>query len=215
MECGPLWAYDQARFDFYSPEEVWALARAANDEQDAAIYLIGGFAGLRRGEICALRWRDIDFEKRAIRVETNVVAGRVGPTKGGRGRAVPMVREVAEALPRLGQRGYLIGREDPVFPGDGGWLDGSALRRRFVIACEKAQLRVLLSAEDNKAIVGRWFDEFWGKEFNPAIIDELAAPTSASSTPSTHRARAATRSASSPRSSARRSPTSASAAPRT
>jgi len=30
--------------------------------------------------------------------------------------------------------------------------------------------------EENKAIVGRWFTEFWGKDFNPAIIDELAAP---------------------------------------
>jgi predicted ester cyclase len=33
-----------------------------------------------------------------------------------------------------------------------------------------------MSAEDNKAIVGRWFTEFWGSEFNPNIIDELAAP---------------------------------------
>jgi predicted ester cyclase len=35
---------------------------------------------------------------------------------------------------------------------------------------------MIMSAEQNKAIVGRWFTEFWGKEFNPAVIDELAAP---------------------------------------
>ena len=29
---------------------------------------------------------------------------------------------------------------------------------------------------DNKAIVGRWFDGFWGNPWNPEIIDELAAP---------------------------------------
>jgi predicted ester cyclase len=34
----------------------------------------------------------------------------------------------------------------------------------------------IMSAEENKAIVGRWFTEFWGKEFNPAVVDELAAP---------------------------------------
>src|SRR3954447_13154856 len=137
-------SYDAASFDFYTPEEVWALVRAASDEQDSAIFLVAAFAGLRRGEICALRWRDVDFVRRAIRVETSVVHGRVGSTKGGRGRAVPMVREVAEILARLGQRGYLLGREDPVFPGQGdGWLDGSALRRRFVLACERAGLRVL------------------------------------------------------------------------
>ncbi|HEX3955371.1 MAG TPA: ester cyclase [Trebonia sp.] len=33
-----------------------------------------------------------------------------------------------------------------------------------------------MSTEENKAIVGRWFTEFWGKEFNLAVIDELAAP---------------------------------------
>jgi predicted ester cyclase len=32
------------------------------------------------------------------------------------------------------------------------------------------------TVEENKAIVGRWFTEFWGKSFNPAVIDELAAP---------------------------------------
>ncbi|WP_159008554.1 ester cyclase [Bradyrhizobium sp. S69] len=31
-------------------------------------------------------------------------------------------------------------------------------------------------AEDNKAIVGRWFTDFWGKTCNLAIVDELAAP---------------------------------------
>jgi predicted ester cyclase len=33
-----------------------------------------------------------------------------------------------------------------------------------------------MSVEENKAIVGRWFTEFWGKDFNPAVVDELAAP---------------------------------------
>jgi predicted ester cyclase len=30
--------------------------------------------------------------------------------------------------------------------------------------------------QDNKAIVGRWFNEFWGNPWNPKVIDELAAP---------------------------------------
>jgi predicted ester cyclase len=29
---------------------------------------------------------------------------------------------------------------------------------------------------DNKTIVGRWFSDFWGKTYDPAIVDELAAP---------------------------------------
>jgi hypothetical protein len=30
--------------------------------------------------------------------------------------------------------------------------------------------------DDNKAIVGRWFTDFWGKTCNLAVVDELAAP---------------------------------------
>ena len=29
---------------------------------------------------------------------------------------------------------------------------------------------------DNKAIVGRWFTEFWGATYNPGVVEELAAP---------------------------------------
>ena len=30
--------------------------------------------------------------------------------------------------------------------------------------------------EDNKAVVVRWFTEFWGKDVNLSVIDEIAAP---------------------------------------
>jgi predicted ester cyclase len=30
--------------------------------------------------------------------------------------------------------------------------------------------------ERNKTIVERWFDGFWGKTFDPGVVDELAAP---------------------------------------
>jgi len=30
--------------------------------------------------------------------------------------------------------------------------------------------------DDNKAIVGRWFTDFWGEACNLTVIDEIAAP---------------------------------------
>lgn len=30
--------------------------------------------------------------------------------------------------------------------------------------------------EDNKGVVGRWFTEFWGKDVNLSVIDQIAAP---------------------------------------
>ena len=134
--------YDATRFEFYSPEEVWALVRAAASEQDGAIYLTAAFTGLRRGELIALRWRDVDFERSSIRVSESYANGHLTTPKSGHGRVVPMVPEVAEALARLSQRGELVGDDDLVFAGEFGLhVDGSALRRRFIAACARAGLR--------------------------------------------------------------------------
>src|ERR1022692_1151760 len=35
---------------------------------------------------------------------------------------------------------------------------------------------VMSKETENKAIVGRWFKEFWGNPWSPKIVDELAAP---------------------------------------
>jgi integrase len=134
--------YDATRFDFYSPEEVHALVRAAACEQDGAIFLTAAFTGLRRGELIALRWRDVDFERSAIRVSGSFANGKLTAPKSGKGRVVPMVPEVAAALAQLGQRAEATGDDDLIFPGDfGSYLDGSALRRRFVAAQDRAGLR--------------------------------------------------------------------------
>jgi len=134
--------YDSTRFAFYSPEEVHALVRDAASDQDGALFLTAAYTGLRRGELIALRWRDVDFERSAIRVAGSYANGHLTTPKSGHGRVVPMVPEVAEALARLSQRDEGTGDDDLVFCGEfGGYLDGSALRRRFVAAQERAGLR--------------------------------------------------------------------------
>jgi integrase len=136
--------YDSAQFEFFSPEEVRALCRAAASEQDAAIYLTAGFAGLRRGELLALRWRDVDFANSSIRVMGSYAHGEVTLPKSGRARTVPMVDDIAHALARLGQRPLFTAPLELVFCNDvGGHLDGSALRRRYQLALKTAELRAL------------------------------------------------------------------------
>ena len=131
-------------YDFYSREEIEALVRTAASEQDAAIYLSAAMTGLRRGELVALRWRDIDFPGQAIRVRANYSYGQLVTPKSGKVRSVPMVPDVAAALARLGQRDHFTEDEAPVFPGPGGGhLDASALRRRYVAAVKRAGLRPL------------------------------------------------------------------------
>jgi integrase len=130
--------------EVFSPEEVWALVRAAASEQDAAIYLTAAFTGLRKGELLALRWRDVDFAGSAIRVRASYASGHLTTPKSGKVRAVPMAPDVASALAQLGSREYWIGDDDLVFTGaSGSYLDGSALSRRYKAALKQAGLRPL------------------------------------------------------------------------
>ena len=105
----------RAGIDVFSRAEVIALVGAAANEQDGVLYLTAAFTGLRLGELLGLRWEDVDFGADAIRVRRNWTAGREGTPKSGRGRAVPMMREVAAALLRLRGRGYFANHQDPVF----------------------------------------------------------------------------------------------------
>jgi integrase len=128
----------------FSPEEVWALVRAAASEQDGAVYLTAAFTGLRMGELLALRWRDVDFAGSTIRVRASYYAGQLTTPKSGKVRAVPLAPDVASALAQLGRRPHWTGEDDLVFPGDAGdYLDGSALRRRYKAALASAALRPL------------------------------------------------------------------------
>jgi integrase len=132
------------RFDFYSPEEVWAIVRKAADEQDGAIFLTAAFTGLRRGEVLALRVRDCDFAREVVRVEHSLDGQELGTPKSGRTRSVPMHSDVARVLAKLLERDHFTGQDDFVFIGpNGAPLDGSAVRRRYVDAVERAKLRPL------------------------------------------------------------------------
>ena len=130
--------------EVFSPEEVWALVRAAESEQDGAIFLTAAFTGLRRGEIVALRWRDVDFAASRLRVCGSYAGGALTTPKSGRVRSIPMAPDVAAALARLADRERWTGHDDLVFPGaTGTYLDASALCRRYKAALRRAALRPL------------------------------------------------------------------------
>jgi integrase len=152
---------------FYTPEEVEAAARAleegrhrdpsrpatsddereirrAEDHQDAGVVRIAAYAGLRQGELLALRWGDVDFAGSAITVARAISAGVETSTKSGRVRRVPLPDQAAAALDRLSRRLDFTGSDELVFVNVlGRALDPSALRRRFKRARDRAGLRPL------------------------------------------------------------------------
>jgi integrase len=131
-----------AKIDVLRPEEVLALVRAAESEQDAAIFHTAAFAGLRMGELLALRWRDVDFTRRTIHVRENWTQGETTTPKGGTERAVPMAEEVAQRLARLGQRDHFTTDDDLVFGTPRGQHVGyKSLKERYRAALRDADLR--------------------------------------------------------------------------
>src|SRR5262245_63038755 len=101
-------------------------------------------SGLRRGELLALRWQDIDWSAGLIRVRRSYTRGEFGTPKSRRSsRAVPMADRLAGELDRHHKRSRFQADDDLVFchPALGTVLDPSKLRKRFVDAVSRAGLR--------------------------------------------------------------------------
>ncbi|MBK9314632.1 MAG: site-specific integrase [Acidobacteria bacterium] len=58
------------------------------------VFLLALYSGLRRGEIFALQWRDVDFEKKNLRL-------RAETTKTSKGRNVPLIEPAFSILAKL------------------------------------------------------------------------------------------------------------------
>lgn len=70
--------------------------------RQAAFYTLALDTGMRRGELCALRWSDIDLLKGTVRVSKSMAANfHVGPTKSRQARAVSISPETLGLLKRL------------------------------------------------------------------------------------------------------------------
>ena len=83
---------------------------------ERAMYLTAAMTGLRQGELFALRWMDIDWLARKVRVRRSYVRGSFGTPKSKRSsRAVPLADRVARELELLFQASEFQGEEDLVF----------------------------------------------------------------------------------------------------
>ncbi|MEO8268034.1 MAG: site-specific integrase [Ilumatobacteraceae bacterium] len=130
----PLPKIEHKEMRFLSSDELWQLADSI-DPRYRAFVLVGGFGGLRLGELLGLRWARVDLQDQRIRVtETLVdVEGRIhfGPPKTKASiRSVPVPSFVCEALAALGADG--MDPDDLVFQSPEGHPIRPALfRRRF------------------------------------------------------------------------------------
>jgi integrase len=90
-------AVHSAEISAPDPDEVRRIVAAAEEIEPslAALLLVAALTGCRRGELCALRWTDLDEDARTLRIERSVYetkGGGVGEkgTKGHQARLVPL-----------------------------------------------------------------------------------------------------------------------------
>jgi integrase len=132
---------------FLTLEEVDALVAHTRPGMfqaiDRAMFLTAAMTGLRKGELIALRWRDVDWTAGRIRVRQNYVRGEFGTPKSRRStRSVPMADEVAGALERHFQQSRWQGDDDLVYahPLTGGPVPKANVTRRMRAALKAAGL---------------------------------------------------------------------------
>ena len=106
------------------PDEVKVLVEVPTDAplglRDRALLELFYSSGLRLSELCALHWRDLDFDGGLVTV--------LG--KGGKQRSVPM-GSFARAALAAWQASTGAGRESPVFPGRNGPISPRAVQYRL------------------------------------------------------------------------------------
>jgi integrase len=81
------------------PQEATALINAT-PTQDHALWATALYAGLRRGELQALRWRDIDLHQNLLHVEQSWdrVAGPIDPKSTAGRRRIPLTQTLRHHL---------------------------------------------------------------------------------------------------------------------
>lgn len=114
------------------------LAAASRHKLMPAIIAVAVLTGMRRGEILAMKWADVDLQRKAIHIPV---------TKTGHSRTIPLFDAVAEILDRLPRTG------ERVFP-----MTGNAVRLAWERIKRKAGVVDLHFHDLRHEAISRFFE---------------------------------------------------------
>jgi integrase len=153
-QSNPVAAVDKPRADanhdlrYLTLSELEAIRGATPSTPlgrvDRLVFLTAAMTGMRRGEVVAIRWQDIDWEAKLIRVRRNFTRGQFGTPKSRRSsRAVPLAPRLAADLAQHYKQSPYRHDDDLVFahPELGTVLDPSKLRKRFAASVRRSGVR--------------------------------------------------------------------------
>lgn len=122
------------KYDYMTEAEA-ELLLAHTDGQIKEMIFFALKTGVRFGELIAMDWSDIDFQKKQITIRRSIVRSIMGSTKSNKIRYIPLISTVSEMLfKRLKSRGF-------VFTRDGKPFGQIYCCKKLYQACKKSGLR--------------------------------------------------------------------------
>jgi len=172
LRCGKQWGYlrenpaqevrlvrvESAEMDYLRPDEVRLLLRCA-DEPYRTLFLTAVLTGMRRSELLALQWGDIDWQNHVLHVRRGLFWHTEAELSGANGCQGPLWRFVTPKSKRSVRRIVLspklqealelyrltcpVSPQDLVFctPGGGPMDPDNMVKREFLPALSRAGLR--------------------------------------------------------------------------
>ncbi|SLK12882.1 integrase [Enterobacter sp. NFR05] len=130
--------------DPLSPDEVDALLASSGNKQWENLFMFAIQTGLRSSELCALRWRDIDFIGKTAHVQNASVVGVIKGTKTKAGtRKVELNDQALAAL--ASQKTFTFMKDAAIFEDpktNKPWASADAIRKKaWVPTLRKAGIR--------------------------------------------------------------------------
>lgn len=130
--------------DPLSPAEVDALLSSAGNKQWENLFMFAIQTGLRSSELCALRWRDIDFIGKTAHVQNASVVGVIKGTKTKAGTRKVELNDVAMAV-LANQKTFTFMKDATIFEDpktNKPWASADAIRKKaWVPTLRKAGIR--------------------------------------------------------------------------
>jgi integrase len=123
-----------SKFDYLNESECKLLLdNSSGNLHDMILMALN--TGLRFGELIALTWKDIDFEKKLLTINKAIAKGVLGSTKSNKNRYIPLTDSVIEMLRQKNKN------NDLVFYENGSFLVQAKYVKQLHSLCRKLKFR--------------------------------------------------------------------------
>ena len=139
--AGSIGKKDADEMQILSLQEFNKMIDCVTDKENKFFYIILFWTGMRKGELLALTYEDVDFKNKTIMINKNFQIVKkerlITDPKTPRGRRVIAVNDIVlNCIKELWSTSYKPNKTDKIF-----YLSKDSLKRQLDTACKKAGVR--------------------------------------------------------------------------